>query len=381
MLVKYLANALAPHLDMFTYYPFYGLILAIPSAITNSAVTEVTTSIETSIATVQNYDATGNTITISTDSDLASSRDIIIAGILQSGGVSYKILQVNSSLSPLTIVIANPDLTVPRPKVGSKCTLSILKPSVVIAKTDKKAKSWRWFVGGEMVQGRKSFSVVGQTSDAELLVAKLADGTAPTTGPFAYHPTDSTDPITKCMVVITSTDTKAESAYSISLSVSAVYNSQPMPPALKIATPVLPENPPCELVEPADWYGRSFYTLEWLAEANMLYQVYRAMDASIYDLDREKMKATWDPSTRRIKRRQITDENLPQRMRIHPQKDLILQAIQQDFTNLDEKLELWRAGSISLNELNMIYKNLRNDTHEVLANLPGTEAAYTLITT
>jgi hypothetical protein len=105
--------------------------------------------------------------------------------------------------------------------------------------------------------------------------------------------------------------------------------------------------------EPADYYGHSRYTLRWApaTEPTLKYQVYRAMDASLFARDRAaRAYRSFDP-------------NSPG----------------PGFLSGDR----WREVAEELNALDrneLDYPDLSNDAMQVLASLPENEAAFTLLT-
>jgi len=397
-LVSYRTGTTGPSVGNFTYYPAYQTIVPVPPEVRNdpeASVADVIVPVllDTKITDVKE-DANTNTVTVTTDRYLVCHREVLGSAIFRCGGNTYSVKKV-TSLTPITVLIDKPtSATTPIPAVDSSCTL-MLRPEVIVVKTNKVGKRWRWFSGGVLEQGSKKFQVMGYHGDAHLIVMKARDGSVPNIGAgseFTYCPVSADDPTSQGLVSMTTVDPKdpsRESAQSASIAVTAVYRRKPEDfpiPALdiKLASglpyPVSAPNPPCLQATPADWYGQSFYTLEWNVQLGMLYHVYRAMDASLYDLDREERASSSQPRPR------ITTTDLPARIKGHSQETLILQAIQDDFDNLDTKITLWKNATTPdekaqrLAELEQAYKSLRNDTHEVLANLPHVETAFTLIT-
>jgi hypothetical protein len=379
-LVSYRAIASAPTKTGFSYFPAYETILPVEAQIAGASIVGAPTSFDATIRAVKE-DSNAGTVTIATHrDDVACQLEALEAGTLQSGGISYYIKKA-TSLAPLTVVIEKPSPTTPLPALDSPCTLSGKASGIVVVKTDKTGKGWRWFAGGVLEQGGKRFPVAGSAGDAELLVMKLPDGSAPAPGPFEYRPVRGDEPTTQGQVSVTAVDQNGESAHSAPLSVTAVYHPGPLPP------PDLPLTPPasgCILAEPADWYGRSSYTFSWPAKEGYLYKVYRAMDASLYDLDRRYRAQSSQPRTWAGGSTTITTADLPPRLQSDPQEPQIRQAIKKDFDDLDAKIAAWKSATTQqaqrLAELEQQYKKLRNDTHEVLAKLPYTAEAFALLT-
>jgi hypothetical protein len=371
-LVSYQNGTSAPTSGNFTYHPVYEIILEIPPEVNNASVVEVVT-LEALIRKIEIDTITGH-LTITTDLDLACQRTIFNGGKLQAGGNTYKILKA-ISLSPVILVIEKPDASNPQLAINSKYVVSGSDGDIAVVKTSKAGKRWRWFMGGVLEQTTKKFIVIGHTGDANLLVNN-AGGTIPALGAFAYHPVDSNnEPTAQGSVSVTVQDPNGESAHTVPLTVTAVYRMPPSPPLLSL----IPPDSGCIMAEPADWYGRSSYTLSWPANQGLIYNVYRALDESIYDADRMTRAASSQL------RPSITVANLPVRLQSDPQRSLILQAIQQDLNNLDTKIVAWKDAlpnekTQRLAELEQVYKNLRNDTHEVLANMQHVMNAFALIT-
>ncbi|MDQ4143789.1 MAG: hypothetical protein M3198_08640, partial [Actinomycetota bacterium] len=227
-LVSYRAIAPAPTKTGFSYFPAYETILPVEAQITDASVVGAATYFDATIRAVQE-DPNAGTLTITTDrDDVACQLEVLEDGTFQSGGISFDVKKA-ISLAPLMVVIERPRGTTTLPAVNSPCTLSVKAPGIVV-KTDKAGKSWRWFAGGVLEQGNKRFPVAGSVGDAELLVMKLPDGSAPAPGPFKYHPVRSDEPTTQGQVSVTAVDPNGESAHSAPLSVTAVYHPGPLPP-------------------------------------------------------------------------------------------------------------------------------------------------------
>ena len=75
------------------------------------------------------------------------------------------------------------------------------------------------------------------------------------------------------------------SAPSASITVTAVDLTQPVTPAVT-AVAFDPGAPCARLASRADWYGRSYFTLSWAAQADRRFIVYRALGDEIARLDR-----------------------------------------------------------------------------------------------
>lgn len=367
-LVSYQNGASAPTSENFTYYPVYETILEVPSEVNYASVISVA-PLEVLIRKIQVDTITGN-VTITTDLDLICQRTIFNGGKLQAGGNTYKILK-SISLSPFILLIQKPSNISPQLSINSNYLISGSEGEILIVKTSKGGKRWRWFMGGTFKQDAKKFRVIGYSSDANLLVDNVG-GTIPALGAFTYYPVESTNqPTAQGSVSVTVQDPNGESTYSVPVTVTAVHRTPPSAPLLSL----IPPDSGCILAEPADWYGRSSYTLSWPATQGLMYNVYRALDQSIYDADRNNSQP----------RPNITITGLPPRLQSDPQASQILQAIQQDFINLDTDIVAWRNAlpnekTQRLSELEQAYKNLRNDTHEVLANMQHVNNAFALLT-
>lgn len=102
---------------------------------------------------------------------------------------------------------------------------------------------------------------------------------------------------------------------------------------------------------PADYYGHSKFTLSWPREQNdngLFYQVYRAIDESLFNSDQKKPK--------------------PNRPIVKPKflSQLRWQSVKAELIALDQ-------GTTS-------YNNLSNDALQTLASLTGNEVAFSLLT-
>lgn len=378
-LVSHLTNDPAPSANQnenaFVYHPTYEKIFELTSTVSSNIPISAAAALAAIIRKAESDDITGN-VTITTDLDLVCDRTVFSGGMLQVGAHTYKILKV-ISLSPFILVIEKPDKNNPLPAVNSSCVLSSSEGSVVgVLRTSKAGKRWRWFAGGTIEQAAKKFSVIGYTRNADLIVLG-AGGSLPNVGTCTYRPVDSNiSPTAQGMVNITVEDPKnGESIQSTPLFVTAVHRSKPSPPQMDIAPP----DSGCIMAEPADWYGQSSFTLSGPATQGLMYHVYRALDAAIYDLDRKKRmeSATHLPA--------ITSADLPVHIRNDPQVNQIRQAIQAEITNLDNKIDAWKNAAESdkplrLTEIEKAYKGLRYDTSEVLANMQHTLSAYALLT-
>jgi hypothetical protein len=213
-----------------------------------------------------------------------------------------------------------------------------------------------------------------------LLVSRLAAGSAPAVGAFNYRPVSSEDPVSQGPVSMTAVDPSGESAPSASLAVTAVYRAQLPAPSLALVPPASG----CILAEPADWYGQSAYKLKWAATSDQMFRVYRAMDAALYERDREERAADSQPRTWTGRIAAITTTDLPTRLQTDTQEPQIRAAIQAEFNDLDAKIAAWKNATNDKPQrradLEAAYKKLRNDSHEVLASLPQVAGAFALLT-
>lgn len=122
---------------------------------------------------------------------------------------------------------------------------------------------------------------------------------------------------------------------------------------------------------PADYQGNSFYTYRWQPAANLNTHIFRALDDSVFNVDRTHRER--DPYT-------LSDTN----------EDIFPTELSGDDPDTLRRRE---AVSIEINQLNMFdhdvagkaqalayYRGLSNDALRVLAGLPGNERAFTQIT-
>ena len=118
----------------------------------------------------------------------------------------------------------------------------------------------------------------------------------------------------------------------------------------------LPGPPDSEMVyaEPADYFGHSRYTLRWkrASDLTLCYQVYRAMDESLFAADKANLKV--------YKQRAALTPNSPW------------------LQFLDSARRPAVIQELKPKDLN--YSKLSNDALQVLASLPVNEAAFTLLT-
>jgi hypothetical protein len=358
----------------FTYFPSYEEILEAPVEVSDGEIINAPVPFSAIIKRV-NVESQSRRITLVTDREVEGDREAVNTGVLQSQGHSYKVIKV-MALVPLTLVIESPGGGVPLPTVNLPCTISGKMPGVVVLQTNKAGTGWRWFSGGELEQGGHRFQVVGSLAAGDLLVLRAADGSAPVAGPFTYRPVSAEQPVNQGLVGVTAVDPHGESSPSTALAVTAVYRAQLPTPTLEL----IPPASGCLLAEPADWYGQSAFVLSWTATPGQMFRVYRAMDESLYELDRstrEKGPRKWAGGSNTI-----SMLDLPPRLRSYPG---IRAAIQADFNDLDLSIEAWKSAPVDeksqrLHELEERYRKLRNDSHEILVNQLHVSEAFVLLT-